>query len=81
MVSDTDFERTGLGTGYTRSRLPSLSWSLYFFVMATLLVVPLAGLALLRSSTHALEEDALDRAVRTRTVDRKSTRLNSSHNA
>ena len=68
MVSDTDFERTGLGTGYTRSRLPSLSWSLYFFVMATLLVVSFAGLALLRSSTHALEEDALDRAVRTRTV-------------
>ena len=68
MASDTDFGRAGLGTGYTRTALPSLSSSLYFFVGATLLVVSFGGLALLRSSTQALEEAALDRAVRTRTV-------------
>ena len=68
MASDTEFGRTGLGTVYTRTTLPSLSASLYVFVGATLLVLSLGGLALLRSSTHALEEAALDRAVRTRTV-------------
>ena len=68
MTSDTNFGRTGLGTGYTRTALPSLSTSLYAFVGATLLVVSLGGLALLRSSTHTLEESALDRAVRTRTA-------------
>ena len=68
MTSDTEFWRSGLRASHARSQLPTLSTSLYVFVGATLLVVSLGGLVLLRSSTHALEEAALDRAVRTRTV-------------
>ena len=68
MTSDAGFGRIGLGTGYTRTRLPSLSSSLYFFVGATLLVVSISGIALLQTSMRSLEDAALDRAVRARTA-------------